>query len=247
MKKTLLILYVLAFTVSVNSCKFITSSDDYYGLSIKDNNNVFIIDISGSMEGKVETDLQGAVVAQATSVAADAVGDAIGGVAGNVFSSQAKKELTKLGEVKRELIPVIKGLSENSYFNIITFENDVKLWKNELVPASSTNKNLAVLMIENLSSGGGTNFYGGLEEAFKLAGPGSLDSNKLLKVDAIFMLSDGAPSTGKITSTQKILEEIKKMNPLKKVKVNAIGLGKDKDADFMEKLATQNSGQYIDK
>lgn len=229
------------------SCRFFQESSEYYGMDIKTKKNVFVIDISGSMEGKVEKDLEGNVVATATEEAAKEIGNQIGGRLGGMVTSKARKEMTKLAEVKNQLIPVIKGLPEGSYFNIITFENEVEKWKDNLVLANSTNISMAVLMIENLESGGGTNLFGGIEKAFDLAGAGARDTTLPLNVETIFFLTDGEPSAGNITNPTKILEKTKEMNSGGRVIINSIGLGKDKDADFLRKLANQNGGTYIDK
>lgn len=233
--------------ISLSSCRFAQTSSEYYGMKVDKKHNVFVIDISGSMEGKVEKDLKGNVVAEATNRAAGEVGSAIGGSMGSMAADKARSEATKLAEVKNQLVPVIKGLPEDSYFNIITFENHVKNWRSELVPATSSNKNTAIIMLENLESGGGTNLYGGLENAFMLAGAGAKDTTKALKVEAIFFLTDGEPSAGKHTSPDDILKQTAKLNPHKRVIINAVGLGKDKDANFLKKLASENRGNYIDK
>ncbi len=247
MKSGILILLIaLAFT-TLNSCHYFGKSSEYYGMDVSTKRNVFVIDISGSMEGKVEVDMKGQVVAEATERAADKVGGTIGGKLGSMVSSRSKKELTKLAEVKRELMPVVRGLPEDSYFNIILFENQVKNWKKDLIPATKTNRNLGIVKIENLESGGGTNLYGGLEEAFKMAGAGVVDSTRLLKVESIFFLTDGEPSAGTVTNKDAILKKIKELNTLGRVKINVVGLGKDKDAEFLKKLAHQNGGTYIDK
>lgn len=240
-------LFLFALMLSLGGCHMFQSSSEYYGLNISSKKNVFIIDISGSMEGKVEKDASGKILASATQKAADIVGDQIGGVAGSIFSKEASKQLTKLGEVKRQLIPVIKGLPEDSFFSIITFENDIKTWKSTLVQANSTNKTVAVALIQDLESGGGTNIFDALEEAFKMAGKGAKDNNVLPEVDEIFLLTDGQPSAGKYTSPNDIIAKVSDMNLLKRVKVNAIGLGQDKDPKFLEELARKNNGTYIDK
>jgi Mg-chelatase subunit ChlD len=216
-------------------------------MTIDKKKNVFVIDISGSMEGKVEKDLKGNIVSKATNRAADKVGGAIGGSVGSFVAGKAREETTKLAEVKNQLIPVIKGLPEDSYFNIITFSNDVDNWRDQLIPATSTNKNMAIMMIENLDSGGGTNLYGGLENSFLMAGAGAADTTLPLKVEAVFFLTDGEASTGKFTNSDRILTKTAEMNPAKRIVINTVGLGKNKDADFLRKLANQNGGSYIDK
>ncbi len=106
---------------------------------------------------------------------------------------------------------------------------------------------MAVAYVKMLKAGGGTNISDALETALDLAGPGTSDSTKALNVQTIFLLTDGVPSAGKYTSTADILSHVNEWNKLKRVKIHAIGLGKDQDKDFMRKLADQNHGKYIDK
>ncbi len=248
MKKSLLFILVFTTAFLFDSCYMVKKSADYYGISTQDASSmVFLIDISGSMEGNAETDAQGKVIDATASYATDKVADKVGGTAGSLIKSQTNKQLSKLGKAKKELIPAIRGLSENISFTIIVFENDIKMWRKELVPATKTNKNLAVTYINSLSSGGGTNIYAALEKAFELAGDGALDENKPLAVENIFLLSDGSPSAGAIKNTQELVEKSQAWNKTSRVNIHCIGLGKDQDEAFLSELAAKNNGQYIKK
>jgi len=245
--KILKIFAIFFIILSLSGCYLLKKQSDYYGISVESTKKVvFLVDISGSMEGKAETDISGNVINSATSYAGNKVADKVGGVGGTIIRNQTSNQLTKLGKAKKELIPTIRGLSEDSYFTIIVFENDVKMWKKTLVQATSTNKNLAITYLNNLESGGGTNIYDALEDAFKLAGDAN-NSGTTLGVETIFLLSDGAPSAGTTSDPSQIIEAVEKWNSLERVKINTIGLGDDKDVDFLTKLATSNGGNYIDK
>ncbi len=238
----------LALALILPGCYMMKKSESYYGIDTGDSKKfVFLVDISGSMEGKAETDLQGNVVAEASRAAADKVGGAVGGVAGNLIRSQTREQLTKLGKARKELIPAIRGLSEDSRFTVVTFENRIGMWMQELKPATPANKNLAIAFINQLESGGGTNIYGSLEKAFELAGEGARDPDKEPGVETIFLLSDGEPSSGKVTSNSGILQAIRDWNPKKRIRIHTIGLGEDCDKDFMQSISDENGGQFIDR
>ncbi len=65
-------------TILFSSCYMTKKSDVYYGIDTsKSKHVVFLVDISGSMEGKAETDLQGNIIAAAGSKASNVVGDAV--------------------------------------------------------------------------------------------------------------------------------------------------------------------------
>jgi hypothetical protein len=237
MKRILNLLTITFIVIMFSACYMVKKSESYYGVDTGTSKKiVYVIDISGSMEGKAETDLKGNVISTAGSKVGNAVGNKVGGKLGNIISKQTSDQLTKLGKAKKELMPSIRGLSEDTYFTIVVFENNVKKLNKQLVQANATNKNLAIAYLEKLESGGGTNMSDALEESFALAG-----------VETIFVLSDGEPNEGKIPNPQDILEAVAKWNSSKSVKINTIGLGEDCDKDFMKKLADQNGGQFIDK
>ena len=243
------LLSLLAFaTLLLSSCYMTKKSSDYYGIETTSSKKfVYVIDISGSMEGKAETDLQGNVISSVTTKTGNAVGNLMGGKLGNLVKKQTNNQLTKLGKAKKELMPSIRGLSEDSYFTIIVFENRVKKWRKKLVQATNANKNLAIAYLEKLHSGGGTNISDALEATFELAGAGATDANAELGVETIFLLSDGSPTAGKITNKNQIVTKTAEWNSAKRIKLHTIGLGEDCDKDFMKKLATENNGKFIDK
>jgi uncharacterized protein YegL len=222
-------------------------SKDYYGVELKEKRYVFLVDISGSMENKIEKDGKGQVIDMATNKAADVAGELVGGEIGGMISSSIKKSMTKLEKAKKKIIPVINGFTEENYFTIMTFENNIKMWKKEMVQATSANKKKAVAYIKMLKAGGGTNISDALEESLKLAGDGTKDSTITLNVETVFLLTDGVPSAGQFTNTEDILKALSGWNSLKRVIVHSVGLGDNHDKVFLEKMAEQNNGIYIDK
>jgi len=246
MKKLLFVIATLVIVIS-SGCYLTKKSSSYYGVDLNEKRYVFLVDISGSMEGKVEKNAAGKVLTKATNKVANKIGSTIGGSLGNMVSGQIKKSLTKLQKAKKKIIPVINGFTEDNYFTIIIFENNVKLWKKEMVQATKFNKTRAVAYLKTLKSGGGTNISDALEEAFILAGNGASDAAKKLNVETIFLLTDGQPTAGKHTNTNDILNKVSEWNSLKKVKVHAVGLGDNHDKEFMRKMAEQNNGIYINK
>lgn len=257
MKNIYLVLIALIFTsVLFQGCYSLKKSEDYYGIKTEEIKNVvFILDISGSMEFIAEKNAKGEIIASTTNYAADkassTVSNAIGGEAGNIAGSllnkKVKKSVTKLQKARKKLIPAIKGLPETTMFDVIVFENGVKLWKKKLVPATKANKLQAQTFIEALKAGGGTNIYDAVKSAFDLAGDGAKDSTIALNVETIFLLSDGAPSSGPVTNPDGIRTDVKKWNLLQRVKIHSIGLGDDCDEKFMRGIAEDNGGIYVDK
>jgi len=219
--------------LSISGCYMIQKSGTYYGVKTKGKNIVFLVDISGSMEGKNEGNITDQMRARAMNEAGDAIGSMIKGPFGGLASKTEKGESTKLGSAKRELIPAIKGLKEDNKFTVYTFESRVRNFRSKLVSPDTTNTTAAIAYVKNLSARGGTSALKGLKSAFSVKG-----------VDMIFFLSDGYPSDA---SADKILKEVQKMNSNKKIIINCVGLGDYKDEKFMKELASQNDGIYVEK
>ncbi len=231
----------------ISGCYMMRKSKDYYGIKLNEKRYVFLVDISGSMENKIEKNAKGQVIDMATDKAADIAGDLVGGKIGGMISTSIKKSMTKLEKAKKKIIPVINGFTEENYFTIITFENDIKMWRKEMVQATPANKKKAVSYIKMLKSGGGTNISDALEKAFELAGNGTKDTSIALNVETVFLLTDGKPSAGKYTNTKDILSHLAEWNKLKRIIVHSVGLGDNHDKIFLQEMADENNGTYIDK
>lgn len=96
--KLTLRLFALAFaTVLLSSCYAITKSENYYGINTVGQNVVFLLDTSGSMEGKDEGTIGGEISRQVVEQSAGVVQNAVGGFLGNLAGKQISSQATKLG------------------------------------------------------------------------------------------------------------------------------------------------------
>jgi len=227
------IILVMVVALAFSGCYMFAKSDTYYGVNTLDKDIIFLVDISGSMEGKNEGNVTDKLRAEAMDRAGDKVGNMIGGKVGGLVAGQMKKESTKLASAKRELLPAIRGLQPSTNFTVITFSSKVNMWKNSLVPASEKNKSLAMAFVKKLSATGGTNAMAGLNQSFTLSG-----------ADIIFFLSDGHPSDAR---PDDILKRVDILNSKRDVAIYSIGLGDDKDEVFMKNLADENNGKYVER
>lgn len=231
MKRYSFVIVLMVMLMAFSGCYMVQTSKEYFGIGIEGKSVLFVLDVSGSMEGKDEGSLQDQLKAEATDKAAGVIDQTIGGRFGRIIGSTLKKESTKLGEAKRQLIPAVKGLPPDVRFTILLFGGQVKAWQSSLVEANTSNKGYAVAYLQGLKSGGGTPAKAALQQAFNFRG-----------VETIFFLTDGHPTDGNATT---ILALVNKLNKGKRVTVHAIGLGEDQDANFLCDLATQNKGYYV--
>lgn len=160
------------------------------------------------------------------------------------FQDSSGASRSRLDYVKQELISAIEAqLDKKDRFNLIAFSTKVRPWKKKLIKATSKNKKKARRWIRRLRPDGETNIYDTLEMAFKLK-----------KVDTIYFLTDGNPTTGAVTINQDILGHVRKWNAGRGVRIctigflsgdgKLIGVSEDKGMSkrFLKQLAEQNGG-----
>jgi hypothetical protein len=188
---------------------------------------------------------------------------------------------TRSDAVKKESIRAIYRLDPRVHFTIIFYSGGVQVWKNALVPATNEIKMEAINMIDTKGPGGGTNIYDALETAFKLVKsaanapaktkdepkkvatgdkkPPVMIERVVSGADTIFLLTDGQPSAGKIQQPDEIINNIRKLNDVRHIKINTIAVGaSDPDNEnssistlvnvyLMRRLAEVTGGTFINK
>lgn len=211
----------------------------YHGIATPSKAIEFVIDVSGSMEQEV--------------------------VEKERFKQGEYPSWKRIDVIKTELIKTIRGLEPYVEFNVIAFATDVKLWKKGLVRANPLNKSSAETFVSRLEAiggsskedlaraglvgaanleGGKTNTYAALMTALGVE-EGKETRGYETELDTIFFLSDGRPSHGKFIEPEDVLREVRAANELRKVVIHTITLG-EFEKDFMERLASENGGTFVD-
>ena len=143
----------------------------------------------------------------------------------------------RITAAKRELIDAIAGLPESTHFSVLVFNSRFAVWQAQLVPATSENKEAACRFVASQSVAGQTASYDALEAAL------SFDA------EAVYFLTDGAPTQGKVTQPASIVATVTKLNRSRRMTINSIGIGVEAKGSvfdgFLETLAAQNYGEYI--
>jgi HEAT repeat protein len=205
----------------------------YHKIETLSRKMVFVIDISGSMNEKI--------------------------VIPPYAPEEIKQEFpdrVKIEIAKKELIELLATLPTNVHFNIITFAGRVKLWQDGLVAASM--RTAAIKYVSKLKalepprggkkSGSGeeqkTNTYGALMAAFGLQDAAVANWKARTKVDTIFLVTDGKPTTGKIVEVAKLRDAITDINRTRGVIIHVIVFDKQ-EAKELGPLATRNGGQCV--
>jgi len=153
-------------------------------------------------------------------------------------SMGATGTVSRLEAAKRELAATIEKLPDDTLFTVIAFNSEVTRWQDRLRTASPGNKALAAAFVRAQRPNGKTATYDAIHAAL------GIDPN----LEAIFFLSDGAPSDGSIVSPQTVLTTIRQENRTRRLKIHTLGAFGGQQAagleDFMRQLAEQNDGQF---
>lgn len=170
----------------------------YYGIDIRAQRVMFVIDHSGSMKAPTSSG-------------------------------------SRLMRAKFELIRAISELPEDAEFAIVSFESNVRHWREELSRATEENKRAAILYVQRLGYGDDTNTYGALRRA--------LDFDDSL--EAVFLLTDGKPTAGEIIKPAWLASDIIHRNRWRHLNINTIGISVGGATEsFLRSLAANSGGEF---
>lgn len=183
---------------------------------------LYVIDCSGSMTAKVQLQTTGTSAGGKTP------------------------ETTRLEACKTELIRGLSQLRPEQKFAILWYQETPHFWEPKMQLATKETVMRAQKFVKTLQPGSSTNIHDSLEMGFRLAGRGGKDKYYALDLDTIFLLTDGSPTTqdGKLDSTDKILTSCRTWNPLQRVVIHCIAIGRDLNVEFLQKLAAENGGEF---
>src|SRR5262249_28615335 len=135
----------------------------------------------------------------------------------------------KIMQAKKELMQAIQKLPPKTEFNMIAFSSKVHVWSPRLVEASDEAKKRALAYVYSLPVGGETATYDALVVALEM------------RVESIYLLTDGEPTRGKIVRPEAIAAAIRMQNRLQGTSINTIGIGTGPDftifSRFLQALA----------
>ena len=149
----------------------------------------------------------------------------------------------KIITARKELIGAVYNLPDKAVFNVILFNHAVIPWNPKIVEATNTNRKKLEKFVNASRPTGLTNIHDALHKGFMMA----LRSYERPEVDTIFFLTDGTPTSGRVTDPEAILDMARLMNHMGQLKIHVIGIGGDKDIDerFLKELAKIGKGEYV--
>jgi hypothetical protein len=191
----------------------------YFGIPQQDSKSIlYVIDCSGSMTAEIDWHGKN--------------GEAV--------------KTTRIDACKFELVRALGQLRPAQKFGILWFNDQPHFWEPKMLDASKDNVAHAQAFVDTLKPASSTNIHDSLQQCFKLVGRGAHDKYYGTELDTIFLMTDGSPTTndGKLDSTDKILVGVRSWNPLKRVTIHCIAMGKDLNEQFLRQLAEENGGEF---
>lgn len=148
------------------------------------------------------------------------------------MSADDGSDRSRLDTAVAETLGAVGRLKARDKINVILFESGIHPWQKKLVPLSGSNRAELEKHLKRQNPSGSTNLYDALELAL---------ADK--QVDTIFLLSDGAPSSGKYVATPDILRAVSRLNQARRIAIHCVSVGMD--STLLQKLAAANGGQYV--
>ncbi|MHC4861915.1 MAG: HEAT repeat domain-containing protein, partial [Planctomycetota bacterium] len=145
---------------------------------------------------------------------------------------------TKAALVARELKATLSRLEPPARFLLVAFGDEPKAFAKKAVTATACTRGRALKWFGKQEPRGRTNLFDAL--ALALDRP---------DVDTVFVLTDGAPSTGEYRLRREILTEVSRLNRYRKAVIHAVEIGGDtigrRWRGFMRELAESAGGRYV--
>lgn len=199
----------------------------FFSIDLESDRVLFVVDFSGSMKEPITLQTE-------------------------TTASRPGVTTTKAKLVVEELKKIVMVMPDGSYFNVVVFSDDVRVWRPtrngfpELVRIDDeTRDDLLGSFLDSLAPQGPTNLYGALDTAIGFTGQGLKDKNYALGFDTVYVLSDGAPSWGKVIDKAEIRRLVREANALKRLTIHCVTFGDKNDTDFLRLLAEENGGRHI--
>lgn len=201
----------------------------FYGIQTNSKHVVFIIDRSGSMKEPAKGE------------------------------EDKVKPKNRLEVAKAELKQAIKSLGSDesdergaASFNVVSYAGDVTVYKpGKMVEATVKAKENVFKWIDALEPLGPTNIYDAIEAAFNVISVRKKKKNAARGADTFFLMTDGEPTTGKVTHPDLIRKETVRLNLTRQIIIHTIEIKSkpteeqiERERKMMEKMKEKEKAQY---
>jgi hypothetical protein len=195
---------------------------------------VFVFDVSKSMIEEARVDFSASIPGDVRR-------------AGGEELARWKAMKTKIEWSRAHLIHAIETMAPNVEFGMVAYNHGTTpVFSGRLVPATPENRKKAITRIAGLSPSGDTDLHAALLRSLRI--PESKDElgakNLTEGPGTIYFMTDGLSTSGTIQDGHRILEAINRINALRRVRFNCIGIGMH-DSELLGNLARYSGGAYL--
>ena len=145
---------------------------------------------------------------------------------------------------RRQLHEVLTAFPTSYAFDVVAFNEHVTPFAGALWPAHPVVKARALAFVEALETLSYTNLFDAVEVAFGLGGLGPRAAEEARHLDAIFLLSDGAPNRGRIRDEDRIVQALRDLSR-GRVPIHAIAAGEEV-FPLLQRIADATGGRFVD-
>jgi hypothetical protein len=149
-----------------------------------------------------------------------------------------------IDQARRELEATVRDLPSTYAFALVAFNEHVMPYADHLVPAHPVVKARVLAWIHALETLSYTNLYDAVETAFGLGGIGPRSAPGAPALDAVFLLSDGAPNRGRHRRDDAVVDAIAALSQ-RRVPVHAIAAGEEV-FPLLRRIADVTGGRFVD-
>ncbi len=202
-----------------------TDQGNFYGIPQIEQRIVYVLDRSGSMVVSMEEPRF---------------------VAGGAVAARDDED-SRFDAAVRELLRAAKSLRKDASYTLVAYSDHAEAVLGEdLEPATSERHAQLTGTLARMGPEGQTNIYEALDLALRLAGVHPEEPPGPAKADAIYLLTDGAPTDakGKIEDPERTLEAAREWNALRRIAIHTIGIGAEHNSAFLRQLAEEHGGEY---
>lgn len=147
-------------------------------------------------------------------------------------------------QARAHLTNTLHDLPTTHRFAIVAFHTRIETYVDDLVVAHPVHKARAVAWLDGLETTAYTNMIDALEWAYGLAGRGPRARTPAQVLDAVFLLSDGAPNRGRVQDATRLAEVVRAL-ARDDVPLHTIGAGEEV-FPLLRALAAAGGGRFVD-
>lgn len=147
-------------------------------------------------------------------------------------------------QARTELERTLKAFPTTYAFDVIAFNERIHPFAGRLVPAHPVVKQRVLAWLARLETISYTNLYDAVETAFGYAGIGRRAADSPVRLDAIFLLSDGAPNRGRYRREDRVVDAIGRLCR-RRIPVHAVAAGEEV-FPLLRRIAAETGGRFVD-